>query len=169
MKIGDEHILVNERPYSIWFENYHNKIAPKFIKIKIIKRRENVLGEFSGKICGEGFLAKGSDGYMYEYNYIRYHEGYGIRGWSRYITDEDFEKLSEKDALIEDYLWHDITNFQCPAKPKIIEKFDVGIEFCEVHQKIFYERTGCLNCKHAPVKRFQTKLNMHEHSWIGWY
>lgn len=166
MNIGDQHILVNTAPY---IYGQHNDIIAKHITIEIVEEHHDAKGEFTGKE-GTGYLAKGSDGYMYGYNYPHINEGFSSGVWVRHMPDEEFNNLSrdEKDKLVEDFLWHDVEKYQCPEKAS----FAVGkdfIDFCPDHQKHFYVRTGCIWCKNMPEYRPDIIMNMDDYNWAGWY
>ena len=171
MKMGDRFILTNTPPYSMWYKDYHNKKKPKFIWIEIKEVSFDVPGEFSGEPVGNGFLAVGSDGFHYEYNYKKYYQGLGERGWNRWMEDEEFSALSEKeqDAVADDMYWYDITHYQCPQIPNILDRFNkfVSVNFCEKHQKLYYDSKECFYCKYELNER--KNLNAKEHSWIGWF
>lgn len=170
MVIGQKFILVNIPPWN-YFTGHNTKDEPKFIEIEISEIKENVPGEFSGKIQGNGYIAKGSDGYNYAYNYPTYSEGFGGTSWVRYMKDDEFKQLDRKtkDELIKDYMWHDVVNYQCPALPKFVNDFSIEIKFCEEHQKLYYIYNSCFYCalKFTPDNR--VIMNMKEHKWLGWY
>lgn len=171
MKIGDKFILVNRAPYS-YFVGRNTKVIPKFIEVEVIEQKDNVPGEFTEKTEDHtGFIAKGSDGYIYSYNYPRYNEGYGETIWTRYCSDDEFTKLSEeeKNKMVKDYIWVDVTRYQCPSLPKFANNFSIKILFCEKHQNLYYENSACFYCKHIPDFRHEETLNIQEHKWLGWY
>lgn len=171
MKIGDKFILVNKAPYH-FFTGHNTKNIPQFIEVEVIEQKENVPGEFTNKKEGNtGFIAKGSDGYFYGYNYPRYNEGFGNTIWTRHCSDDAFDKLSEeeKDKMVKDYLWTDVTLFQCPALPAFANNFSIKILFCEKHQNLYYENTKCFYCEHIPNAKKEVTLNINEHKWLGWY
>lgn len=166
MKTGDKFILINHPPYVFGIKN-GNEV--KTIIVEIIEERNDAKGEFTGNE-GKGYLAKGSDGYTYGYNYPHINEGFSDGVWTRYIPDEEFLKLSpeDKEKLVEDYLWHDFTKYQCPAKAVFAINEDF-VDYCEAHQQYFYNRKGCFYCKHMPEHRPKIIMNMEEHNWKGWY
>ena len=166
MNIGDKFILANHAPYSF---GVTNKKEVTFITVEVVQKHEDAKGEFTGKV-GTGYTALGSDGYTYSFNYPHINEGFSNTAWIRYMPDEEFSKLSteDKEKLVEDYLWLDVTNFQCPAKAVFAINNDF-IEYCESHQRHFYTRKGCFYCKHMPDYRPEIEFNMEEHRWIGWY
>lgn len=166
MKIGNKLILINNPPYIFGTKNEREV---KSIIIEVIEEKDDAKGEFTGKV-GKGYLAKGNDGYLYGYNYPHINEGYSSGIWTRYMPDEDFINLSteDKDKLVKDYLWHDVTKFQCPAKAIFAINQDF-IEYCSDHQQHFYHKRGCFWCKHMPEHKPKVTMNMQEHNWYGWY
>src|SRR6056297_3322271 len=119
MNINDKFVLVSTAPYHHFTGVNETRI--KFIEVIIVKRIENIPYEFDPNEFGTGYLAKGSDGYMYGYDYPRYGGS-----WTRYIPDDKFDLLpeEEKDIFIEDLIWNDITIYQCPKKAAFCENLD---------------------------------------------
>lgn len=165
MKIGDKRLVVNIAPYHHF--TGHNDTPVKFVELEVVEECVGK-GEHTGDE-GEGFLAKGSDGYMYGYNYPHVNEGHGSTVWMRHMPDDEFLALSEqeKSALVEDLMWPDMTMFQCPAEAVVARDKDY-IEYCETHQHHFYTAKGCSHCKFN-LKTPEVKMNMEEYAWIGWY
>jgi len=172
-KIGTKRLIVNVPPYSMFKHN--NTRRPKFVEIEIIEIFKDVPGEFSGNPHGEGYLAKGSDGYTYAQNYPRYCESQtsdGKSNWRRYVSDKEFVTLTEeaKELFFSEYMfWTDVCSFQCPAAPKFLEQYEY-INWCETHQNLFYiDSGGCFYCKHNITRFPNVRMNMTEHRWFGWY
>jgi len=166
LKIGDQFLLVAPAPYTMF--GGHEEDPGSFITVTVTEELDSE-GEFTGE-KGKGYLAKGSDGYNYGYNYPRVNEGYGTTPWCRYMPDKEFLALSteDKDKLVAEYLWSDVTKFQCPKECFESQKLDF-ISFCETHQKHYYVRKGCFYCKHIPDHKNQVVMNEDDHSWKGWY
>lgn len=164
MNIGDKFIVCDSAPYTVFGRP---QTPAKFITLEIVEEKVGK-GEFTGKER-RGFLAKGSDGHMYGYNYPTVSEGFGDVPWIRYLPDDEFARLTdaEKRDFVKDWMWYDITNFQCPTKTAFVEEHDF-IDFCEVHQKHVYTRRGCLYCQHD-LPRPNVIMNLEEHKWCGWY
>jgi hypothetical protein len=169
MQVGDIRILTSRLPYSLLCS--HNTIVPKFIEVEIFEQKDDIPGEFSGKPQGSGFLAKGSDGYNYGHNYSSYNESFSDTCWSRHMGNENFLKLSEfeKSKLVKDYLWSEVTHFQCPALPKFATSFRRHLTWCEKHQNLHYIDELCFYCKHIVDLRREVIMNMTDHKWLGWY
>lgn len=151
-----------------WYSRNENPV--KHIVLEVISEHDDAVGEFDGRI-GTGYIAKGSDGYLYGFNYPDINQGFGNTPWVRYISDKGFANLSEeeKDEIIEDYIWQDITHYQCPAEAKFVEPLDF-ISYCEFHQHHYYIRKGCSRCKLSNGKKLNSvTMNMKEHAWEGWY
>lgn len=165
MNIGDKFILTNEAPYNPY--TGHNEVKPDFITVEIIEKHEDAKGEFTDEV-GSGYVAKGSDGILYSYNYPTICEGFGETPWTPYISNEAFEKLSDKEKEKYIVLWMDVTKYQCPDKALFVDGNDF-IEYCDKHQRHFYTRKGCFFCKNAPEYRQKVNMNMTEHKWAGWY
>lgn len=168
-KIGQKFILTSHAPYGIFGHN--TKFFPKFIEVEITEIKKDIPGEFSGNPQGDGYLAKGSDGYFYGYNYPRFNEGYRETIWTRYCSNSEFKKLTEKEKkeMAKDYIWCDITLYQCPALPTFVANFNVKLLFCEKHQHLYYEYEECFYCRHAPDYEREVVMNLKEHKWLGWY
>lgn len=175
LMVGHKLILTNITPYGVFG---HNETPPKFISIEIVEINLPNKGEFTNTEGSDGVLAKGSDGYMYGKNYPTRNEGRGDSSWARHCSDSDFEKLSEedKDSMVEDLVWFDVAEYQCPSLPKFVEAFpDVSLRFCETHQKLYYEPGECFYCKYITnpggVVFHQGRVTMtpEKHSWVGWY
>jgi hypothetical protein len=166
MKLNDKLLLIKRPPHLFGIKN-ENEV--KSITIEIVEKRDDAKGEFSGKTV-TGYIAKGSDGYLYGYNYPEIHEGFGGGLWVRYTSNEEFLELSteEQERFIEDYLWHDVTKFQFPAQATFAVNEDF-IDYCEKHQRHFYTRKGCFYCHFMPDKQPETIMNMKEHKWKSWY
>ena len=166
-KLNQKVIAINNAPYHHF--TGHNEEETSFIEIEIIKIIKNVPGEFNPKETGTGYLGKGSDGFDYGFNYPTINQSYGDTKWTRYCSDNDFDKLSKnkKDAMVKDYIWHDITSFQCPAIAKFCKNKNY-IDYCKKHQHHFYKKQGCFRCKHNLTEP-ETIMNMTEHNWTGWY
>ena len=164
--VGNKIMCVNVAPYHRFLG--HSDKLPKFIELEVIEKKENVPYDYGDK-TGEGFLAKGSDGHLYGYDYPRVGCGLGNTSWVRYCPDEEFEKLTEeeKDILVKDMLWIDVTLFQCPKPVKRFVDTEY-IQFCESHQRHFYTVCGCVYCKHDLPKP-EITLNIAQHRWVGWY
>jgi len=165
MNINDTFLLVNVPPYYTFTINETKPV--KFIKVTIVTEIKNVPSEFEDNTRGTGYLAKGSDGHMYGYDYPRY----GYSSWTRYLPDNVFDTLSEeqKDEFVKDLIWHDIINYQCPAKAKVCNDINMEfIDYCEKHQHHFYIRTGCKRCN-ANMASPKIIMNQLKHNWFGWY
>jgi hypothetical protein len=167
LKIGQKVVVINEIPYSHLIG--HNKKPTRFIEIEVIEEKKNVPGEFDGKEIHTGYLGKGSDNYMYGYNYPTANQGGGNTAWVRHCSDEEWYKLSknEKDEMVKDYLWSDITHYQCPAEATFCKNKDY-IQYCEKHQQHYYTDEGCFRCKYN-LKSPKVHMNMEEHNWPGWF
>lgn len=165
MEVGNQFLLVNESPYLL---GLHNEEPVEFIVATIIEEKVGK-GEFTGKE-DKGYLARGSDGLYYGYNYPTVNEGMSSGIWVRHMPDELFLELSqeEKEEFVRNYMWKDITLFQCPAEALPAKELDF-IEYCEKHQKHFYTRKSCFYCKHIPDFQNKVHMNMEEHAWTGWY
>lgn len=164
-EIGSKLVLVNRTPYGFFG---HNEKPVKFITVEIIELRNTGTCEYTGKaieaLCA---LAKGSDDYLYGYNWKTVGGGFSDTPWVRYIPNEDFQTLSEfeKDIFVKDYIWHDVTGWQCPPVPKLVEMYPF-LHYCDKHQQLYY--TECDYCGLNLSKR-EIELNQEEHSWVGWY
>ena len=163
MEIGTKIVAISEVPYHPFIG--HNERSAKFIEIEVIEERTGK-GEFTGKES-KGYLGKGSDGYLYGYNYPHTNEGYSSTPWIRFCPDEEFNKLTEdeKNEIVKDYMWHDIIHYQCPAKANFC-KDKTYISYCEIHQHHYYNE--CFRCKHD-LGSPKIIMNMQEHNWKGWY
>ena len=168
LTIGSKHCVTNVAPYNLYTGHNKDKI-PTFIEVEILEEKESK-GEFTDK-PNIGYLCKGSDGYTYGFNYPRYNEGYGNTCFHRYLPDGEFKALSSKEAneLIKDYLWVDVTHYQCPAEPTFLKDYPY-LGYCELHQHIFRNDDGCWRCEHdIQLEGPEVKMNMEEHRWVGWY
>lgn len=167
MKFGQKFILINEAPYNRL--EGHTPKATKFIIVEIIDIKKNVPGEFNSEKTGIGYLAQGSDGYLYGYNYTRLNQGFGNTAWERYCSDEEFDKLTiaQKDAMVEDDIWRDIVYYQCPKIADFCKDKEF-IQYCAKHQHHYYSQIGCKRCNHG-MPEPKTNMNMTEHNWVGWY
>lgn len=165
MDIGDKHMLINRPPYS---PLGHTEQEATFITIRITEERESKPCPYSGDTL-QGYIAKGSDGYTYAYNYPAPNMGFGSTPWKRWMSDEEFSALpkAEQDALIDDHVWYDLTGWQCPAEAEPAKKEDF-VAYCETHQEHFYIRRGCFGCKHN-LKPPKIKMDLDDHAWAGWY
>lgn len=169
MKIGDIFVLTNTAPYH--HLTGHNSKEPKFIQVKIIEEKYPDAAAIAAGHDSVGYLAKGSDWYIYGFRYPHEYTGFGDPSWIRYCPNEEFAKLSndEKNKLCSDLVWHDVVKFQCPGKPIFADKFDRKIEFCEKHQLIHYTDGHCFYCKRIPDHTRKVIMNLEEHKFIGWY
>lgn len=167
MNIGQKFLIINEVPYNAF--SGHSRDPTKYVILEVISAHDDAEGEFNGEV-GTGYIAKGSDGYFYGYNYPFINQGLGTTPWTRYISDEDFVKLSEKEKndIVEDYIWNDIVHYQCPAEAKFAKPLDF-ISYCDVHQHHYYVENGCKYCTHFKEFRHKVTMNMKEHAWQGWY
>lgn len=166
-QVGQKIVVTNIPPYSRWSD--HNKVRPNFVQIEILQTELEAKGEWDDKIENIGILGKGSDSYMYGYNYPK-----TVSNWVRHCPDEEFNKLSEeeKTKMCEDLVWYDVATYQCPALPEaIIKQFpEVEFEFCEKHQVLQYKNgQKCFYCKMNFEPKDRVVMNTNEHAWKGWY
>lgn len=140
--IGKKLVLVNNPPYI-----QINKKPLMVVEIEIIEKKEDVPGEFSGKEEYTGFIAKGSDGYLYSYNFPRANEGFSDTCWHRYMADNDFLALSEEDKnrLTSQYLWFDVVNYYRGIIPKFMLKYPY-VKACTKHKTWIYDGDSCFDC-----------------------
>ena len=150
MKIGDKRVICynNKNRFNC---DLPNKSDFDYVSLKIIENKTGI-GEFSGEPVN-GFLAEGSDYYLYGYNYPVASEGFFSGStWTRYMPikykNKKFEELSdqEKDKLISKFIWRDISIIEFEDEPvKLLEKYDF-IDYCEKHNLIYY-KPNCWRCK----------------------
>ena len=167
LKIGSKHVLTNVAPYNP-YSGHNNKKIPVFIEVEVIEEREGE-GEFTGKVS-EGYICKGSDGYLYGFNYPNVNEGYGNTCFHRWLPDEEFLALPHEEAekFINEYHWQDVTHFQCPAAPKFMKNYPY-LSYCDLHQQMYQKDESCFYCKYAKKYGPRVKMNMRNHAWFGWY
>ncbi len=150
MKIGDKRVICYNNT------DCFNYVLPDknnfdYVLLNIIENKTGI-GEFS-KESVNGFLAEGSDSYLYGYNYPIASEGFFSGSvWTRYMPikykNKKFEELSdqEKDKLIDKFIWRDISILEFENKPvKLLEKYDF-LNYCEKHNLIYY-KPDCWRCK----------------------
>lgn len=169
MKLGDKFVLTNVPPY-FGYGMGHNTKDPMFIEIQITEEKINVPSIYDeSDRSGRGYIALGSDGHMYCYNYPYHSCSFDIN-WTRWMPDNEFDKLSEKEKndLVKNYLWFDVIGYQCPVKPVFADRFSIKICFCEKHQNLFYEGNECFYCKRNFTPKDRVVMNTLEHAFIGW-
>lgn len=165
-KMNQNIVIVNVSPYNMFG---HNKKIAKFVEIEIIEEIKNVPGEFTSKTKHTGYIGKGTDGYQYSYNYPYANEGFGDTVWTRYCENDRFERLAkvEKDQMIKDYIWFDITDYHCPKEASFCKGKDY-IKYCEIHKRHYYLVNKCFHCTFN-IDTKDCLNNMEENSWLGWY
>lgn len=139
MKVGDKRVIC-----------FNRKNSFDYVSLKIIKNMTGI-GEFSGKPI-KGFLAEGSDSYLYGYNYPIAGEGFFSGStWTRYrlikYKNRTFEELSdqEKDRLIDKFIWRDVSIIEFRNKPiELLRKYSF-LNYCKKHSLVYYGRY-CQRC-----------------------
>lgn len=157
MEIGDHFLLINKPPY---FYGMHNEDNITTVSVEVIEERHDAEGQFSGNI-GTGYIAKGSDGKLYGYNYPVISEGLSDGCWQ-------LAELSDVEEMdLDKLVWSDVTLYQCPAKA-VFTKDLPFIDFCETHQRHVYTRNGCRRCA-LGLKNRTIVMNLEQHNFKGWY
>lgn len=150
--VGKKLVLVNNPPH---FKL--NKYPLTVVEIEITEQKDNVPGEFSGKTDNTGYVAKGSDGYLYSYNYPRANEGFSDTCWHRHMEDDAFIALSavDKDRLISQYIWFDVTSCYRGIIPKFMLKYPY-VKSCAKHKTWLYDGDKCFYCLVEESKKEKT-------------
>lgn len=161
MKIGDKLILTSNPLFFNKRDTYKYRRVDKTIVIEVVDVKKNVPGV--GKIRqGRGYIAKGSDGFKYSYNYpvIYLHNGAGV--WTRYAEHEamaEMDKDTRHDFLINN-AWHEISFYKTQTRVRftnlVFKDFPADgletrtrdfVDFCQQHSIHFYKRDECPFCK----------------------